>query len=225
VKAHAALAGLDPDLGEVMRRFGSVQVRVAGTVGGSIANGSPIGDLAPPFIALGARLELRRNDRLRTLPLEDFFLAYRKQDRQPGEFVRRVIVDKLRPGEAFRCFKVAKRFDEDISAVLGAFKLRLEGRRIAAARLAYGGMAGVPKRAAGAERAIAGASLDDVASWQPALSAVGGDFQPLSDHRASASYRSAVARNLLRKALIELASGDTRETRIVGRREMLDAAE
>ncbi|HKG85978.1 MAG TPA: FAD binding domain-containing protein, partial [Beijerinckiaceae bacterium] len=121
---------------ELMRRFGGVQVRAAGTVGGNIANGSPIGDLAPAFIALGATLELRQGERIRNLPLEDFFLAYRKQDRVPGEFVRRVIVRKPRPGAAFRCFKVSKRLDEDISAVMGAFNVdRGASHRIGADRL------------------------------------------------------------------------------------------
>jgi xanthine dehydrogenase small subunit len=224
-RAHGALENLDPDLGELMRRFGSVQVRVAGTVGGNIANGSPIGDLAPAFMALGATLELRRGARVRTLPLEKFFLVYRRQDRAPGEFVRRVIVPKLKGDEAFRCHKVTKRLDEDISAVMGAFRLRLDARRIADARVAYGGMAGVPKRAGGAEAALMGASLDDERSWEAALAALSRDFTPLDDQRASAAYRALVARNLLLKALTEVASGDTADTRLAGRRELPAAAE
>jgi len=223
--AQRALAVLDSDLGELMRRFGGVQVRAAGTVGGNIANGSPIGDLAPALIALGATLELRKGERIRSLPLEEFFLAYRKQDRAPGEFVRRVVVPKPIAGAAFRCFKVSKRLDEDISAVMGAFNVVIEGRRIASARIAYGGMAGVPKRASAAEAAIAGASLDEPASWQAALEALSRDFTPLADQRASAAYRALVARNLLFKALTEIASGGTRETRIGAWREMPDAAE
>jgi len=224
-RAHAALEAIDPDLGELMRRFGGLQIRSAGTVGGNIANGSPVGDLAPALIALGATLELRKGERIRSLALEDFFLAYRKQDREPGELVRRVIVRKPRPGEVFRCFKVSKRFDEDISAVMGAFKLALNGRRIVSARIAYGGMAGVPKRASETEAAVTGASLDDDATWEAALDALARDFAPLSDQRASAGYRALVARNLLFKALTEIAFGDTRETRIAGRREMSAAAE
>ena len=223
--AERALAALDPDLGELMRRFGGVQVRAAGTVGGNIANGSPIGDLAPALIALGATLELRQGERIRSLPLEDFFLAYRKQDRARGEFVRRVVVRKPIVGAAFRCFKVSKRLDEDISAVMGAFNVVIERRRIASARIAYGGMAGVPKRASAAEAAIAGASLEEPASWQAALEALSRDFTPLADQRASAAYRALVARNLLFKALTEIASGGTRETRIGAWREMPDAAE
>jgi xanthine dehydrogenase small subunit len=224
-QAYPALARIDPDLGEIMRRFGSVQVRASGTVGGSIANGSPIGDLAPAFIALGAELELRRGEESRTISLESFFIAYRQQDRAPGEYVRRVSVPKLKANETFRAYKVSKRFDEDISAVLGAFRLTLDDRRIAAARVAFGGMAGIPKRAAETEQALVGLSLDDPSSWGEALAATGRDYQPLDDHRASAAYRRTVARNLLFKALSESASGQTLATRIVGRRETLEAAE
>ena len=132
---------------------------------------------------------------------------------------------KLRAGEAFRCLKVSKRFDEDISAVLGAFRLSLDGRRIAAARVAYGGMAGTPKRGAATEAALAGASLDDAATWGKSLDALAADYQPLDDHRASAAYRALVARNLLWKALTEIASGSTAATRLVGLRPVLQAAE
>jgi xanthine dehydrogenase small subunit len=224
-QAFASLASIDPDLGELMRRFGSVQVRASGTVGGNIANGSPIGDLAPALIALGSALELRRGDSTRSIPLDSFFIAYRKQDRLPGEFVRRVMVPKLKAGEVFRAYKVSKRFDEDISAVLGAFRFTLDGRRIAEARIAFGGMAGIPKRAFETEAALAGISLDDPSVWGEAMAAIARDYQPLDDHRASAAYRATVARNLVFKALSETASGETRATRIIGRREALEAAE
>jgi xanthine dehydrogenase small subunit len=223
--AYPFLASIDPDLGELMRRFGSAQVRASGTVGGNIANGSPIGDLAPALIVLGSELELRRGETTRTLPLEAFFIAYRKQDRLPGEFVRRVMVPKLKDKEVFRAYKVSKRFDEDISAAMGAFRFTLDGRRISEARVAFGGMAATPKRAHETEQALAGLSLDDPSSWGEALAAIGRDYQPLDDHRASAAYRATIARNLLLKALSETASGQTRATRIVGRREALAAAE
>jgi xanthine dehydrogenase small subunit len=208
------LAAQHPDLGEIMRRFGSTQVRASGTVGGSIANGSPIGDLAPCLIALGARVHLRLGDAERSLPLEDFFIAYRKQDRAPGEIVTRLSVQELSGTGAFRAYKVSKRFDEDISAVLGAFHFTLEGRTITAARIAYGGMAGTPARARKAEAACAGLSLDDERTWSAALDAIGTDYNPLSDLRASAAYRRTVARNLLRKALIEIAGGAMGQTRL-----------
>jgi xanthine dehydrogenase small subunit len=206
--AMPRLADLHPDLGEIMRRFGSAQVRVAGTVGGNIANGSPIGDLPPALIALGASVELRLGDASRVLPLEDFFIAYGKQDRAPGEYVRRIHAPRLTPNQHYRSFKVSKRFDEDISAVMSAFRFTLAGRRIAEARIAYGGMAATPKRAAHAEAALAGADLDDPRSWDAAIAAIGVDYAPLSDMRATSAYRSRVAANLLLKALVEVAGGE-----------------
>jgi len=211
--ATLSLAAIHPDLGVLMNRFGSMQVRASGTVGGNIANGSPIGDLAPALIALGASVELTSAGAKRTLALEDFFLAYGKQDRKPSEYVSALIAPKLAVHEAYRAFKVSKRFDEDISAVMSAFKLTLDGRKIVSARIAYGGMAATPKRAAKAEAALIGADLDDPASWQAAKAAIGGDFQPLTDMRASAAYRSEVAANLLLRAMLEI-SGASAPTRL-----------
>lgn len=224
-EAFASLERIDPDLGELMRRFGSAQVRASGTVGGNIANGSPIGDLAPALIALGSTLELRRGEATRAIPLDNFFIAYRQQDRLPGEFVRRITVPKLKAHEVFRAYKVSKRFDEDISAVMGAFKFTLHGRTITEARIAFGGMAGIPKRATETEAALVGVSLDDPSTWGAAMAAMARDYQPLDDHRASATYRATVARNLVFKALSEIASGETRATRIIGHRDALEAAE
>ena len=218
-EAMPYLAAIDRDLGELMRRFAGTQIRMAATVGGNIANGSPIGDLPPALIALGATLALQRNDRPRTLPLEEYFLEYGKQNRQPGEFVRVVRVPKFGLDEHFRCFKITKRFDSDISAVMGAFKLRLAGMRIAGARVAYGGMAGIPKRARNTEKALIERHVNDPESWDDALAALAHDFAPIDDMRASAGYRLDVARALLRKALNEIAGQSSLETRIVGHRE------
>ena len=217
------LAAIDPDLGELMRRFAGKQIRTVGTIGGNIANGSPIGDTPPALIALGATLTLQKGDAQRHLALEDFFLAYGKQDRAAGEFVRSVQVPKLEAHERFRCYKVSKRFDQDISAAMGAFKFALAGSRIERARIAFGGMAAIPKRARQAEAALAGTDLADTAGWQPALTALTRDFTPITDQRASAAYRGDVARALLRKALIEVGGAATRNTRIVGIREAADA--
>ena len=218
--AMPRLGAIHADLGELLRRFGSKQVRVSGTVGGNIANGSPIGDLAPALIALGGRVVLRKEDKTRVLPLEDFFIAYGKQDREPGEFVVAVEAPRLAAHQRYRAFKVSKRFDEDISAVMLAARFDLDGRKIASARVACGGMAATPKRAAKAERALAGASLDEPATWADAREAIGEDFTPLTDMRATAAYRKTVAANLLEKTLIEI-SGASAPTRIG----MLHAAE
>lgn len=148
----------------------------------------------------------------RSLPLESFFIAYGKQDRRPGEVIAALVIPKPSENEHFRCLKVSKRLDEDISAVMGAFKLTVEDGRISAARIAYGGMAATPKRALLAEAALAGASLLDRATWEKAVAALAADYQPIDDMRASARYRMEAARALLTKALIEIGGG--RATRI-----------
>ena len=195
--AMATLANGRPDLGEVMRRFGSAQVRASGTVCGNIANGSPIGDLPPMLIALAAEVELAGPASNRRLPLDSFFIEYGRQDRQPDEFVSAILVP-VTPTPLFRAYKISKRFDQDISAVLGAFSITVSGERITSARLAFGGMAATPKRAAAAEAALTGATLE-MASFEAAARALAGDFTPISDMRASAGYRMQVAANLLIK--------------------------
>jgi xanthine dehydrogenase small subunit len=222
--AAARLAAIDPDLGELVRRFGSVQVRALGTVGGNIANGSPIGDLAPALIALGATLHLRHGAAARDMLLERFFLAYGRQDRAAGELVTGVAVPKLKAGERFRAFKLTKRFDEDISAVMLALKVTLDGGVIRAARLACGGMGPTQARAPRAEAALAGRRLDDPATGEAACGALALDYRPISDMRASAEYRMRGAQALLRRALAEMA-GAGGGTRLVGHRPALEAAE
>jgi xanthine dehydrogenase small subunit len=143
---RAALAPLHPDLGELLRRYGSEQVRAVATIGGNIANGSPIGDGAPALIALGATLHLRRGQARRAMPLEAFFLDYRRQDRAPGEFIEAMSFP--RQPDRLRCYKLSKRFDQDISAVCGCLSVTLKDGKVQSARIAFGGMAGIPKRAA-----------------------------------------------------------------------------
>jgi xanthine dehydrogenase small subunit len=200
--ALPALARLAPDLGAMARRLGSVQVRNSGTVGGNIANGSPIGDMAPALIALGATLHLRRGEETRDLPLEAFFLAYGRQDRRPGEFVAGVTVPRPASDTIVKIFKLSKRFDQDISAVCGSFALALAAGRVAQARIAFGGMAATPKRAIACEAALIGRSWTRE-TVEAAARALAEDFQPISDARASAAYRSLAAANLLRKVFAE----------------------
>src|SRR5580692_8349250 len=211
--AMPRLGAIHADLSELLRRLGSKQVRASGTVGGSIANGSPIGDLAPALIALGGRVVLRKGGKTRAVPLEDFFIAYGKQDREPGEFVLAVEAARLAAHQRYRAFKVSKRFDEDISAVMLAVRFDLDGREIVSARVACGGMAATPKRAEKAERALVGASLDSPSTWRIARQAISEDFSPLTDMRATAAYRMTVAANVLEKALMEI-SGARAPTRI-----------
>jgi xanthine dehydrogenase small subunit len=214
--AMATLEAHYPDMADMMRRLGSEQIRNAGTIGGNIANGSPIGDSLPPLIALGSRLILRRGNRYRELALEDFFLDYGKQDRQPGEFVVAVRVPRADPQRILRCYKIAKRFDQDISTTLGAFVLTLAGSEVEDIRICFGGMAPVPKRARQVEAALKGKEWNqdnvDAACW-----VMSDDYTPITDMRASARYRLRVAQNLLRKFFIETTE-PTARTRILAER-------
>ncbi|OHC45984.1 MAG: xanthine dehydrogenase small subunit [Rhodobacteraceae bacterium GWE1_64_9] len=201
---RTAMMDSHPHFAAMLTRYASEQVRNAATIGGNIANGSPIGDGPPALIALGATLHLRRGDTRRDMALEDFFLDYRKQDRQPGEFVEAVTIPASAP--ALRCYKLSKRFDQDISAVLGCFNVTVEDGQVTQARIAFGGMAGIPKRAFAAEAALLGRSLTE--GLGAARAAMAEDFQPLSDMRASAAYRMEAARNMLTRYAHDLA-GET----------------
>jgi xanthine dehydrogenase small subunit len=189
-----AIAPHHPAFAELLRRYGSVQVRNAATIGGNIANGSPIGDSPPPLIALGATLHLRRGDERRRMPIEAFFLDYGRQDRRPGEFVEAVTIP--RQPDALHCHKVSKRFDQDISALCMGANLPLLDGVLVAPRIAFGGMAGTPRRAAHAEAALVGQAPTEEA-FRAAADALADDFAPLTDMRASAAYRLAAARGTL----------------------------
>jgi xanthine dehydrogenase small subunit len=190
----AAMADLHPSYAEMIRRYASTQVRGAATVGGNIANGSPIGDNPPALIALGAVLHLRKGDVRRDVPLEDFFVEYGVQDRAPGEFVE--AVSFARQKDRLKCYKLTKRFDQDISAVCGCFYVSVEDGIVRAARIAFGGMAGIPQRAAAVEAALVGQPWngDTIRAAMPVFDQ---DFTPMSDMRASARYRQETARAML----------------------------
>jgi xanthine dehydrogenase small subunit len=185
--------------------LGGLQVRNLGTVCGNIANGSPIGDMPPALIAAGATLVLRKASATRTLPLEAYFLAYGRQDRQPGEFVEAVIVPKLPANRLFRIYKLSKRFDQDISAVCAGISIGVEAGQSTDARIAFGGMAATPKRAAAAEAALIGQPWSE-ATVRAAAEALATDFQPIDDMRASAAYRLQAAQNMLIRAWHESAA-------------------
>jgi len=179
---------------EMVRRYGSEQVRQAATLGGNVANGSPIGDNPPALIALRATMDLRKGDRRRSIAVEEFFIDYGKQDREPGEFVEAITIPRTAPG--LRCYKLSKRFDQDISAVCGCFNVTVEDDRVADVAIAFGGMAGIPKRASAAEAALAG-QLWTEDRVRDAMAEMAKDFTPMTDMRASASYRMQAAQNML----------------------------
>ncbi len=192
-----------PELVPLWNRIAGEQVRNMGTIGGNIANGSPIGDTPPALIALGARLTLRRGEARRELKLEDYFLAYGKQDREPGEFVESVTVPLLPAGEQFAVYKVSKRREEDISALCGAFRVFVnDAGMVGMARIAFGGMAATPKRAKAVEAALVGKpwTMETVEAVLPAFAE---DYQPITDMRASKEYRLLAAQNLLRRFFLE----------------------
>jgi xanthine dehydrogenase small subunit len=196
--AWDAVVAAYPMLAELAQRFGSPPVRNSGTLCGNLANGSPIGDSMPILIALGAELTLRRGAQTRRLALERFYLGYQQKDLAPGEFVVSVTVPLATAGQWVASYKVSKRFDQDISALCAAFCVRVEDGRVVAARIAFGGMAAIPARAPAAECALLGARWDP-AAVEAAVAALAQDFQPLTDMRASSSYRLQVAGNLLRR--------------------------
>jgi xanthine dehydrogenase small subunit len=197
---RAALAPHFASYAEMIRRYASAQVRAAATIGGNIANGSPIGDNPPALIALGATLHLRKGDARRSLPIEDFFVDYGKQDRAAGEFVEAVSIP--RQPDRLKCYKLSKRFDQDISAVCGCFNITVEAGVVTTARIAFGGMAGIPKRARHVESALVGHpwEADTIRMAEAGFDA---DFAPLSDMRASAAYRLETARAMLERYFAE----------------------
>ena len=201
--AYAALCRHYPDeLSELWQRFASLPVRNAGTLGGNVANGSPIGDSMPWLMALDARVVLGSQAGTRELALDQFYLGYQQKDLRAGEFVQALRLPTPRADVKFRTWKLAKRFDQDISAVCAAFAVKLEGDTIAEARIAFGGMAATPKRAPGAEAALTGQAWNE-ATLRAAMAALAGDYAPLSDMRASSNYRMRSAQNLLRRFWFE----------------------
>ena len=216
-KAMSSLAEMFPDMGELWRRFASEQVRSAGTLCGNIANGSPIGDAPPALIAVGATLAIRKGAQIRHANLEDFFIEYSKQDLSPGEFVQAVDITAPDDPMDLRCYKISKRFDQDISAIMAAINIRLRSEKIVEVRIAFGGMAATPKRAKAAEAALKGKPFAE-AAFKAAMDALDQDFAPIDDHRASAAYRMKTAKNLILKYFVERNFG---EVRITGRGKVL----
>ncbi|ABF65436.1 molybdopterin dehydrogenase FAD-binding [Ruegeria sp. TM1040] len=201
-ESEAAIRAAFPHLGDYWDRIAGWQVRNMGTIGGNIANGSPIGDTPPVLIALGAEVVLQSARGSRVLPLEDFFIDYGKQDREAGDFVAAIRIPRAKPGQMDAAYKISKRRDEDISSVAAGISVCVTDGVITTARIAFGGMAATPKRAATAEAALVGQPFA-AASFDAAAVALGQDFTPLSDWRASADYRMTVAANLLRRFYLE----------------------
>jgi len=204
--AWQALVAQWPALRDVWLRFASLPIRVAGTMGGNIANGSPIGDSAPVLMALDAAVVLRRGEAVRTLPLAGFYVDYMKNRLEPGEFVQALTVP-LNPAAQVRAYKISKRFDCDISAVCAGLAIELDGGMVRTVRFAFGGMAATVRRAAAAEAAAQGQPWSQT-TVSAAMAALAQDFQPLTDMRAGADYRLQVAQNLLQRFWLETRADD-----------------
>lgn len=199
-----------PDFGALLERFASQQIRNQGTFGGNIANASPIGDGGPVLLALGASLVLRCGGEKRTLPLEQFYLGYKQTALRAGEFIEQIIIPcpSADSGRTLKVYKVSKRLDDDISAVCGAFHIEVQNGLVAHASIAFGGMAAIAKRATHCEQQLVGQPWQS-ATVERACQALMLDYQPISDFRGSQEYRMQVAKNLLRRCLIEMTSSDT----------------
>ncbi|MBD1577528.1 xanthine dehydrogenase small subunit [Vibrio sp. S11_S32] len=200
---YATLANYYPDFGQLLHRFASLQVRNQGTIGGNVANASPIGDTPPLLIALNAQITLRKGNQTRTLPIDEYFINYKVTAQQESEFIEKIIIPKpLDPNAQFGAYKLSKRLDDDISAVCGAFNLVIENEVVVDARVVFGGMAAIPKRAALCEKALIGKAWNKQ-TVEAAMEEMAQDFEPLSDFRASKEYRSKTACNMLMRFFLE----------------------
>lgn len=204
---YAAIVAEYPEVTELWQRFASMPIRNSGTLVGNVANGSPIGDSAPFLIAINAQVVLRKGQQQRRMPLDELYLDYRKQNRDPGEFVQSVLVPVRRPGMQVASYKLSKRFDQDISAVCSAYAIELEQGRVATVRIAHGGMAATSKRAAHTEAALLGQPWNE-STVKLAMDAMASDYQPLTDMRASGDYRLKAAQNLLYRFFLESTGTD-----------------
>ncbi len=191
-----------PELEELFLRFASPPIRNAATLGGNIANGSPIGDSMPALMVVDAMLVLRCGERKRPMSINDFFLDYQKTALQPGEFLERILVPLRQSDLQVQSYKVSKRFDQDISAICGAYALRCNGAGIADIKIAYGGMAAVPKRAVKCEAELTGKEWNED-TVRSGIAALASDFSPISDMRSTADYRQRVCGNLLMRFYLD----------------------
>jgi xanthine dehydrogenase small subunit len=200
--AFDALVGERPQLKTFASRFAGLPVRNAGTMGGNVANGSPIGDSMPLLIALGAHVVLMSTRGHREMPLEDFYTAYRKNVLAPDEVLAWIKVPRPAPGEFLRAYKISKRYDDDISAVCLVVNMTLDRNTVAKVAIGAGGVAATPARARQAEAVLAGQPWNADAARR-AADALRTEFRPISDMRASAAYRSEVLGNLMQRFWLE----------------------
>ena len=191
-----------PDFTKVLKRYGSPQIRNVGTIAGNIATASPIGDCLPLLISLNAIVILQDFKKSKILFLDSFFINYRKTQLRKDQFIHSIRIPIFK-NSIFKAYKISKRFDDDISSVCAAFNLEIVKNRIESIRIAYGGMASVPKRAIFCEKILLN-SLFTQENCNKAKEALEKDFKPISDMRASSLYRMEIAKNLLEKCFVEI---------------------
>jgi len=197
------LAPWYPEVAALFARIGSLQIRNRGTIGGNIANASPIGDTPPIWLVLDVTMELATIDASRIVAIADFFVDYKKTLLQDGEYIRRIHLPKPQANTQLKLYKVSKRYEDDISAVMAAFFIKIESGIVTAAKLAFGGMAAIPKYAIRTQAALIGQPWDEK-TINAAIKQLSLDFEPMTDVRATDQYRLKVAQNLLKKAFLEI---------------------
>ena len=190
------------DFYNILKRYGSVQIRNVGTVSGNIATASPIGDTLPLLLSLDAVIKIQTKDTLKIIPLDQFFISYRKTKLKKGDFVYSVKIP-INKKNYFKAYKISKRFDDDISTVCASFNLLIKNNKIVKAKIAYGGMSEIPKRATSIEK-ILDNSIFSKELFLKAQNLIKDDFSPIDDMRASRNYRIEIAKNLLMKFFYEI---------------------
>jgi len=191
-----------PDFNKILKRYGSIQIRNVATIAGNIATASPIGDNLPLLLALDSKVVLQGIKKDKIISINDFFINYRKTKLKPGQFIHSIRIPIIAEN-IFKAYKISKRFDDDISSVCAAFNLIIKNKKITNVKIAYGGMAAIPKRATYCERVLLNSSITREVI-DKAKNALEKDFIPISDMRASAKYRRIVAKNLLEKCFLEI---------------------
>jgi len=191
-----------PDFNLILKRYGSDQIRNVGTIAGNIVTASPIGDTLPLLLSLDAKIVLQKISNKTVLPLKKFFISYRKTRLKKGEFIHSIIIPIFK-NNIFKAYKISKRVDDDISTVCASFNLEIINNKIKNVKIAYGGMAPIPKRAINCEKTLVNSSLSEE-SFNKAMKKLERDFAPIDDMRASKSYRMEIAKNLLIKCFLEI---------------------
>jgi len=191
-----------PDFTAILNRYGSIQIRNVGTIAGNIATASPIGDTLPLLLSLDAKVVLQSLNKKTILPLKNFFISYRKTKLKKRQFIHSIIIPILKKN-IFKAYKISKRIDDDISSVCASFNLEIKNKKIKNIKIAYGGMASIPKRAINCEKTLINANISEE-NIERAKKTLEKDFKPINDMRASKNYRMEIAKNLLMKCLMEI---------------------